>query len=77
MKGERLPKITIALLAIHLGQKKSRSSPKGVRRDHKDEFKGDWDFLGGVKGETLNRFQRRSAVCRCVGLRWLGAAVSR
>ena len=37
------------------------------------EMGASWE---GVKREALNRLRWRRSVCSCVGLRWIGAAVS-
>ena len=75
MKDDRLPKIVL------FGQPSGATRKAGcpclgwedvINKDLK-EMGTSWD---GVKREALNRLGWRRSVRSCVGLRWLGAAVS-
>ena len=75
MKDNKLPKI------VFFGQP-SKANPKAgrPRLGWKDVIKKDLKKMGasweGVTRETLNRLGWRKSMCSCIGLRWLGAAVS-
>ena len=72
MKDDRLPKIV--LFGQPFGAKQRAGRPR-LGECHKERSKENEKFLGGYK-EALNGFGWRRRVRRCVGLRWLSAAVS-
>jgi hypothetical protein len=55
----------LSLLAYYLGPNKKQVVPKWVGGCQKDRFKGNGNFLRGVKREVLNRLVWRRSVHSC------------
>ena len=75
MKDDRLPKIVLIGRPSRAKRKAGRP-----RLWWKDVIKNDLKEIGtsweGVKSEAMNRLGWRRSVRSCVGLRWLGDALS-
>ena len=68
MKDYRLPKIVLSYQASRAEQK--------PRKERKKDLKKMGTSREGTKREVFNRLEWRRSVHSCVGLMWLGAAVS-
>ena len=75
MKDGRLPKIVLFRQPSRAKRKAGRAHLvwENVTRKDLKETGTSWE---DVKRETLNRLGWKRSVCSCVGLKWLGAAVS-
>ena len=75
MKDDRLPEIVLLSQPSRAKQKTGRPRfgwEDVIKKDLK-EMRTCWE---GTKREALNRLGWKRSVRSCVGLRWLGAAVS-